>query len=289
MLVLSALPAPLQREKPIQDKPASQTTVPSPLNGNWQLMGNRERKLYPLLSLAIHVNGKQIIATGDDFVACPTSQSDGVGGKQEMTGEIAPDGNFTLRTLSPRNTLQLTITGKAPGAGSTNWPGTYNFTNPISHGCAFDQQGSFAAKLLAPLNGTFSGSVTMSYPSAPPPPGYKGPATARLKLTITATQGSEFFAHGKKAGAPFIYIPLKGTINVSGSACFTRGTSDTNPYADNIQGDRAHMNFEMNDESELAVIAVYTSPQEAALEIQAAFVKGGTCDKQAFAGTLQRQ
>jgi hypothetical protein len=289
MLALAALPALVQREKPSQDKPASQTAAPSPLDANWQLAGNRERKMYPLLSLVIHVNGKQITAAGDDFVVCPASPGDGVGGNQEMIGEINPDGNFTLRTLSSRNSLQLTITGKLPDAGATNWAGTYKFTSPGSRGCAFDQEGSFTATLLAPLAGTFSGPVTMSYPSAPPPAGYTGPATARLKFTITAAQGGEFLAHEKKVGAPFIYLPLSGTINVSGSACFNRGTSDTNPYADNMQGDRAHLTFEMDDESEFSLIAVYTSPQETGLVIQSAFVKGGKCDKQAFAGTLQRQ
>jgi hypothetical protein len=289
MLALSALPALIQREKPSQDKPASQTAAPSPLNGNWQLTGNRERKMYPLLSLAIHVNGKQITAAGDDFVACPASPREGGGGNQEMIGEIDSDGNFTMRTMSSRNTLQLTITGKVPDAGATNWAGTYKFTSPASHGCVFDQDGSFTAMLLAPLTGTFSGPVTMSYPSAPPPPSYSGATTARLKFTISATQGGEFLSHEKKVGAPFIYLPLSGTINVSGSACFNRGTSDANPFANNIQGDRAHLNFEMNDESELAVIAAYTSPEEGGLEIQSSFVKGGKCDKQAFAGTLQRQ
>jgi hypothetical protein len=289
MLLLSALPALVQREIPSQDKPASQSAAPSPLNGNWQLTGNRERTLYPLLSMAIHVNGKQIIAAGDNFVVCPASPRDGIGGNQEMSGEIDPDGNFTMRTISSRNTLQLAVSGRVPDAGSTSWAGTYKFTTPTSHGCAFDQEGTFTATLLAPLTGTFHGPVTMSYPSAPPPPGYNGPMTARLNFTITAAQGGEFLTHEKKVGAPFIYLPLSGTINVSGSACFTHGASDTNPYANNMQGDRAHLNFEMNDESELTVIAVYTSPEEAGLVIQSAFVKGGKCDKQGFAGTLQRQ
>ena len=289
MLLLSALPALVQREIPSQDRPASQTSAPSPLTGNWQLTGNRERNLYPLLSMAIHVNGKQVTAEGDNFVVCPASPRDGIGGNQEMSGEIDPDGNFTMRTISSRNTLQLAVTGRVPDAGSTSWAGTYKFTTPTSHGCMFDQQGTFTATLLAPLSGTFHGPVTMSYPSAPPPPGYTGPMTAQLKFTITATQGGEFLTHEKKVGAPFIYLPLAGTINVSGSACFTHGTSDTNPYANNMQGDRAHLNFEMNDESELMVVAVYTSPKEAGFVIQAAFVKGGKCDKQAFAGTLERQ
>jgi hypothetical protein len=289
MLVLSTLPVLDQREGPSQDKPASQTTALSPLTGNWQLTGGRDRKLYPLLSMAIHANGKRLTAAGNDFVVCPASPRDGIGGSQEMVGEVDPDGNFLLRTISSKNTLQLTVTGKVPDAGSTNWAGTYKFTSPAAHGCAFDQEGDFTATLLAPLAGTFLGPVTMSYPSAPPPPGYTGPATARLQFTITATQGAEFLLHEKKVGAPFIYLPVTGTINVSGSACFSHGTSDTNPYTNNMQGDRAHLNFEMNDESELAVMAFYTSPQEAGLEIQSAFVKGGKCDKQAFAGTLQRQ
>ena len=289
MLLLYTGPAVAQREIPSQDKPASQTAAPSPLNGNWQLTGNRERQSYPLLSMAIHVNGKHVTAAGDNFVVCPTSPREGVGGNQEMSGEINPDGNFTLQTISARNTLQLTVTGKVPDAGATSWAGNYKFTSPTSHGCAFDQEGSFTATLLAPPNGTFQGPVTMSYPSAPPPPGYTGPTTARLKFTIRTTQGIEFLTHDKKVGAPFIYLPLSGTIEVSGSACFTRGTSDTNPYANNMQGDRAHLNFEMNDESELTLIAVHTNPEEKGLVIQSAFVKGGKCDKQGFAGTLERQ
>jgi hypothetical protein len=289
MLVLFALPAIAQRDNPSQDKPASQTIAPSSLNGNWQLAGNRERKLYPLLSMAIHVNGKHVTAAGDNFVVCPTSPRDGLGGNQEMSGDIDPEGKFTIRTISSRNTLQLTVTGRAPDAGATNWAGTYKFTSPASDACTFDQDETFTATLLPPLAGTFAGPVTMSYPSAPPPSGYTGPTTARLKFTLTAAQGGEFLSHEKKVGLAFIYLPLSGTIDVSGSACFTHGTSDTNPYANNMQGDRAHLNFQMNDESELTVVAVYTSPEEAGLAIQASFVKGGKCDKQAFAGTLRRQ
>src|ERR1700733_8362089 len=58
MLLISALPAMAQRETPSPEKPAS--AAPSALDGNWQFTGNRERQLYPLLSMAIHVNGKQI-------------------------------------------------------------------------------------------------------------------------------------------------------------------------------------------------------------------------------------
>lgn len=288
-LLLCGLSVLVQREIRPQDKPASQTIAPSPLNGNWQLTGNRERKLYPLISMAIHVNGKQVAAAGDNFVMCPTSPGEGIGGSQDLHGEIDPDGNFTLQTISSRNTLQLTLTGNVPNEGSKSWSGTYKFTSPTSPKCAFDQQGTFSATHLNPLAGTFSGPVTLSSPSAPPPPGRTGSDTKQLKFTITAAQGGEFFAHEKKVGAPFIYLPVTGTIKVSGSACFNRGVSDdANPSAGNMQGDRVHLRFEMNDESELSFIAVYTSPQAAGLWIESSLVKGGKCDKQAFSGTLQR-
>src|SRR5262249_19135945 len=156
-------------------KATSPTTVASPLDGNWQITGNREYKQYPLISMAIHVNGKQVTALVDRFMTCPTIPAYGGGGSSSMTGEIGPDGTFTLRATpipdfsnkGPHGEqiirYQLTITGKVPALGSTNWSGTYTITGqePLTGEpkCSLDQGGAFTASRLAPLAGTFSGQM----------------------------------------------------------------------------------------------------------------------------------
>jgi hypothetical protein len=82
--------------------------TPSPLNGNWNITGNRQLKQFPLLSMHIQLNGTQIIAHGDHFATCPDDPRRGGGGSMSVSGEIASDGSFTLTTRRPGNTFQIT-------------------------------------------------------------------------------------------------------------------------------------------------------------------------------------
>ncbi len=290
-LMLSALPALAQSVAFNQGMATSPTTVASPLDGNWQITGNRELKQSPLISMAIHVNGKQVTAQGDRLVSCPTSPNAGGGGNFSMSGEIDADGSFTLRThrtpwrdtgSMPPNILralqhptQLTITGKVPDVGSTSWGGTYTITGeqmlPV---CSLDQGGAFTASRLAPLDGTFSGPVIRGYPRT------------TLKFNLTAKQG-EFVTWVKKVGPAYTYLPLTGTITVEGSPCFKHGTADASTY-NTMQGDLATLRFKMGDESELFVTGFYTNPEATELAVRTS-VKGGRCDNQNFNGTLSRQ
>jgi hypothetical protein len=278
--MLFALAAAAQSGAPSQGVPTSPRIAASPLDANWQITGNREHKQYPLISMAIHVDGKQVTAAGDRFMACPTSPTTGGGGNFSLTGEIDPDGSFTLQTHQTphpgKPAAQLTIAGKVPAVGATSWDGNYTITGEHEvPACSLDQAGAFTASRLAPLPGTFSGPLTL---------GFTG---KMFKFKITVEQG-EFVAHERKVRPVYMYLPLVGTIAAEGSPCFKNGTAAAGTY-NTVQGDLATLRFEMDDESELSVSAVYTNPEEAALLVQGAWVKGGKCDKQAFGGTLLRQ
>jgi hypothetical protein len=85
-----------------------------PLNGNWNITGNRQKKQFPLLSMHIHVNGAKVIAHGDVEVRCPSDPRNGGGARGGgLAGEITPDGSFTLRN-SNVDTTQVEIRGQIP-------------------------------------------------------------------------------------------------------------------------------------------------------------------------------
>jgi hypothetical protein len=280
VLTLCALPVLAQSGAPTQSAATSTTAPASPLDGNWQITGNREHKQYPLISMAIHVNGEQVTAEGDRFMTCPTSPSPGFGGNFNLAGEIGPDSTFTLRTRQTphpgKPAIQLTIAGKVPAAGSTSWDGKYTISGEHeAPACSLDHTAAFTASRLAPLAGTFSGPLML---------GYTGKV---LKFTITVEQG-EFVSHERKVGPAYTYLPLTGTITVEGLPCFKHGTADASLY-NTLQGDLALLRFDMDDESVLSLSAVYNNPDGTGLVVQLAGVRGGTCDKQTFAGVLARR
>jgi hypothetical protein len=131
----------------------------SPLNGNWNMVGNRRKEQFPLLSLHLQVNGTQIVAHGDVEVRCPNDPRNASGAKGEgIGGEIAPDGSFTLTNHSTSDTIQMRIRGRVPAEGAAIWDGEYTISWLSSRNCpGYQTTKSFTAARLAPLNGTFSG------------------------------------------------------------------------------------------------------------------------------------
>lgn len=270
----------------------------SPLDGNWQIIGNREQKQYPLISIAIHVNGDQVTASGDYWIAYSPQktcfpQGKGRGGTIALTGEVHADGTFILRnkpepvfhgSTEHRVRQQIIVAGSVPPPGSTTLTGHYAVSDQLGPECTVEQAGNFTASILDPLTGTFSGPVLMLYPMGPlVPPGYRGPT--HLELSINVVQGSVVSYERMRGSAA--YIPLTGTIEVSGSPCFTYGTANAS-ISNRLLGDLALIDFEMNDGSELSVRS-YINPKAGAISIQLSRVKGGKCDKQTLAGMLSRQ
>ena len=274
--------------------PPQSSATSSPLNGNWNLTGNRKKEQFPLLSMFLQVNGKQILAGGDYQAVCPDSPRDGSGGRGGgLRGDIAPDGSFTIRN-SPQSTIQVEISGHVPTEGATAWSGQYTLAGDLSRKCpAYRQINSFTATLFAPLNGTFSGTLAMQYFESPPP-AYTGPLTSQAKFSIIVTQGA-VVAQRLNTGDIHFHFPLTGTIRVKGSSCFSHGSADPltygthasgpSPYS-TLQGDVVTLRFAMNDESQLNLHAVFADPGESALVVTDARVVGGECDKQSFHGTL---
>jgi hypothetical protein len=265
-----------------------------PLNGNWNITGNRQKKQFPLLSMHIHVNGAKVIAHGDVEVRCPSDPRNGGGAKGGgLAGNIMPDGSFTLRNSSV-DTTHVEIRGQVPAQGAATWNGEYTLTRAASPNCPLYQETkSFTATPLATLNGTFSVSMQMRY-FEPPPPSYAGPESYQAKFTITITQGAVVSQRLNDGGFHF-YLPLAGTIHVKGLSCFSHGFADSgvdsahgsarSPYS-SLRGDYAVVRFAMNDESQLTVQAVFADPNESALSVFDARVTGGKCDKQNFHGML---
>jgi hypothetical protein len=98
-------------------------------------------------------------------------------------------------------------------------------------------------------------------------------------------------------------IPLYGTIAVTGSSCFTTGTTTqgatgptTLPVQGQVGGDIFTLNYVMNDGSQLQLLGYFVDSSESGLYIQSAFVFGGKCDgilggggNSTYSGTLTRQ
>lgn len=269
----------------------------SPLNGNWNITGNRHKEEFPLLSMYLQVNGTKMIAQSDVDVRCPSDPRDSTGGRGGgLTGELAPDGsgNFTLKNDS-RATVRIEVRGQVPPAGATTWNGEYTLIWPPSPICAgYQETKSFTAIQLPPLNGTFSGSVVMRY-FDPPPPTYTGPKTSEAKFTIAVAQGA-VVSHRLNTGDLHFDLLLTGTIHVKGSQCFSHGSADLRTESTHgaapsqysvLRGDFVTLRFAMDDESEMTVRAVFADPGESGLSVLEARVTGGKCDKQSFRGMLE--
>jgi len=271
LLILAAIPACAQ----VYETPVSVT--PSPLNGNWHLTGDRQQKQYPQISMSIEVHGTEILASGSIALSCNGASAGGIGGSLSISGTIAPDGTFKLITTHPRNTIQTTITGKAPVPSATNWSGEYHLAVD-SLNCHIDQTGPFTATPLAPFNGAFRGTAFVY-------PGSSG--TVTLELTVAQ---EPLYAFTIRTGAFAFRMPLTGAIRVKGFPCFSQGKITTQKYTSLIQGDHSYLWFDMDDGSRLALQPVFTDSTESAVDLSMAYVIGGKCDGQGFIrATLDRQ
>jgi len=299
LLVLAGPSGYAQSESQIAGPPTAPGVTSSPLNGNWNIAGNRQKNQFPAISMFLQVDGAQIVTHAHIEVHCPSDPVNGSGvGGYSLRGELAADGSFTLTQHDPRNTLQAEIRGRIPAEGSATWSGGYTVFRSPSRNCpGFDQPqtGSFTATPLAPLDGTFSGSL-LSSNLASTPVGITRRGD-QPTFTITAKQG-DVVTRTLKSGGRYFYLPVVGTIKVKGSPCFSHGfadpvTYDTHTsipsYPGTLRGDFLDMMFAMNDESNLTVRAYFTDPGESGLSVFEASVQGGKCANQNFRGTLQRK
>jgi len=257
--------------------PASPTAS---LNGDWYVTGNRQARQYPFLSLALVVDGSLITANGDMMVPCSNVATLAVGASFTLTGQINSDGSFHLGEVSaggvPNNSsIQLAIDGSAPTSGSSTWTGTYSFTDVAGYtSCIVNLTGPFTATALAPINATYAGTLTGSQGSA--------------AVSATIVQGAGI-SLPEPGGTVESYLPLSGTITVSGSPCFTHGTASAITENNQIEGDISNLNFNMDDGSTVWLSGYFTGPDESVMSPAIFVAISGNCSQNNYAGTLTRQ
>ncbi|MGA2099004.1 MAG: hypothetical protein ABSH39_22160 [Candidatus Acidiferrum sp.] len=258
----------------------------SPLNGNWNIAGDRSKEQYPLVSMFLQVEGTHAIAAGHVEVRCPDDPRNGEGAQGASTrGEIAPDGSFAIKHDHAVATLKWEIRGHVPPEGATTWSGEYTLKVDAGRKCsAFEQTKSFTATRLPKLEGKYSGSLHDS-------------GGSESKFTITVTQG-DVVARSLKTGAVHYDLPLVGKVQVKDCSCFSRGAADPVTYSTHgsipsprseLRGDYVTLKFTMDDESELDLNANFADPGESAIHVFGGNVIGGKCAHRAFQGTLKKQ
>ena len=187
----------------------------SVLNGNWYLVGGWEApQQEPRLTLSIRVDGNEVYGDGD-------LQVQGCGLSFSVMGQIASDGTFDLNLQKPVGVgaedstfPSLSISGKVPAQGSTEWAGSFNTASMGNEECP-RPSGEFVASQLPPLDGTYSGAIPFFVGSEPSTP---------LYVSVNMTEGILTSINEGEISPPEVspaarvshFVPLRGTITISG-------------------------------------------------------------------------
>ncbi|HEY0307703.1 MAG TPA: hypothetical protein VGB94_06045 [Acidobacteriaceae bacterium] len=254
------------------------------LTGNWALAGERATNSFPLLSAVIFVNGTDVAALGNFMVPCSNAPSPligAVGGSMGLTGTLAADGTFTLTSLvlpvGPGYSPQITIKGSLPAAGSSTWNGTYSIivTNSSST-CTANQSGSFTAQAIAPVSGTFAGTLPL----------VNGSSLSTASVSTHLVQGPASAPPGSSSTLTNAF-PLSGTITIQGVSCFTHGTSIAS-FTNMIEGDHYGVEFAMDDGSTVLMTGWMTD--FSGKQLKGVFgIIGGNCSGEFVDGTVTLQ
>jgi hypothetical protein len=257
----------------VQNAPKSFAAI----NGNWHIAGGENSSQYPLLTLALGVDGNLIYGHGSVGVNCSSAGSS-IGGSLSVTGQVASDGTFELTNASSLGSIQVAIRGRVPADGSTTWAGSFTLTNAASQTlCTFDVQRDFVATAYPLLNGTYAGTITG-----------RGVGSG-MSIVTQVAEGAFASLPRLSPNPPLYFTPLSATIIVSGSPCFTTGTTAATSLSE-IAGDYFVLNYTMNDGSTLSIDGFFTDPSESILQVRPWFVNGGKCDGISGSGnTLTRQ
>ena len=125
-------------------------------------------------------------------------------------------------TLTSPLIIGEVVTVNASGS-STALSGTYTIT-ASGPNCGVNDQGTFTAAVVPSISGTWHGSFTS----------FVNLGTT-INVTASITQSAAPDAHG--------FFPVTGTVQFSGSPCFTAGTVTSTPLASNIAGSVLSLNI----------------------------------------------
>jgi hypothetical protein len=224
--------------------------------------------------MTFDVTGNKIEAAGLTNQPCSNQDPSspivalGVWSTDITDGVIAADGSFTLQTPDNISKNPLSIQGKVPEAGD-GWTGIYtaSFAGPVQPACGGSYSGTVTATSFPLVSGVYVGAG--SSPSVPGTPGK--PVAFQLRLQ----QGGILTDSSKGISMPSISV-LTGSIQVSGSSCFSSGTiGQTSPGA--VEGNLMNANFAMNDGSRLNFQGALTDSTEESITPGFVVVTGGNC------------
>lgn len=252
---------------------------PEALEGNWNLVGDSRADVPVGLSVGLAVSGSQV--SGQGFLETTCGSGGGLigaaGGNFAVSGQIAADGTFVLELFNPGpvNGNTMEIRGHVPAAGSAGWSGSYSFAKPGTT-CGTGASGSFTATRMGPLHDApFAGTLAQANVTG-----------KSVGLTLDLSEGKT--ASAPHAGGTYYYLPLTGTLSVSGTSCFTAGTVTANPLS-MIGGYFVTLDAQMNDGSRVLVNGIADDVTEGKFHAVLMSVLSGPCAGQAFEGTLSRQ
>ena len=205
----------------------SSAPVANSLTGNWELTASSTTGAVGPIGIYLTQSGSTV--SGIAFVQMAFPQCIGSDGvpcsfpfgviSRNLTGTIDPNGNITLGATTggiPSSTFSMTATT----TNNSTLSGTYSISLPPA-----SDSGTITGNIIAPLNGTYAGTVvssstglsmgvttTLSQTTTPD-------ATGALRVTETATTftGSSCFTTVVMQGPPATYSGLIGngfTVNL---------------------------------------------------------------------------
>ncbi len=251
----------------------------SELKGNWLITGDMPAFVPSVqhfsVAATLDVIDDQVYASVTDFYPCTAG---GAGGSGNFSpAPIAADGSFTLQTdqisgVTP--TIVITINGSVPKGANTAWSGTYSATN-ANAGCT-PVMGSFTAVPILPATGTFTGTGSI------------GPQNTSLSssetITVTLQQGGPASLDPPQGHSQVNSVnALAGAISVTGSPCFSSGTSSDESGL--VIGDMTVLSFKMDDGSQLFLHGTLKDPAASTIVVSSVLIMGGQCDH--WAGFFQ--
>jgi hypothetical protein len=248
---------------------AGTTAVTSTLTGNWNLVGTGYIASPPAA-------GSSIAAYGYVQTMC-SGTTGSSGASVQMYGTLASNGTFQLVEPVGYNT-QIVVNGTVPASGAATWSGTYTaVTTAGGNPCPVNisTPTAFTATAVPAVSGTFKGTLMTS----------GGVTSSGITASLTASQGAE--AVVPVAGTSTFFLPLTGTLMVSGVSCFTTGTMTTN-LASQIDGNEVLMTYTMTDGSAVLAYGLLPLPGETAINGLTFQVSGGKCNG-TYQGTFAKQ
>ena len=188
-----------------------------------------------------------------------------------VTGTVASDGSFTVSTPNLggiANFTTLSVSGAVPTTAGASWSGTYTLA-ASEPGCSFNQTGSFTATAVQDVTGTYAGTGTVLVTS-----GSGIPANAPVTVSVALQQGAPLYTPiGTTTSSR---VGLKGSIQISGFSCFSKGNSSTSA-ASEVVGGPLSANFVMDDGSTLMMVGSIDDVATSRLDVDFFQVIGGSC------------